>query len=219
MFHNQILFLIQICSKPVDIAMEGEYHWELLYYIDNRGQNNPYKETRKVATTVRTSYSELSKSVVDASIKKSKSLDVGGVFKILTASVKGSIDTILAKSYQSTVEKKGESVVTKELTREFTVGPDSIGEMYRLVYDGPGVSYDTDIISSDANRPYDKVFINCRVIQVPLLKDIKVVYTEHNIDMPTDTITDTLGGSADINKGFGGKYVWLVPVWTRNKVS
>lgn len=202
--------------KPIEITVEGQYYWERIYYIDNRGQNNPYKETRKITKSVTTSYSDLKKSIVDSSIKSSLNLDVGGVFDIITASVKGSLDTELTTSYQSTVERKSETHVTEELTREFTVGANSIGEMFRLVYKGPGVTYATSTISTDGKLPQDKVFITCRVKQIPLIKDIQVVYTDQSVERPQNLITESTGGSPDINKGFGGKYVWLVPVWTSN---
>lgn len=198
--------------------MEGEYYWERIYYIDNRNQDNPYKETRKITKTVTTSYSDLTKSVRESAIKTSASLDVGGVFDVISVGVKGSLDTELTNSYQSTIEKKSETTTTEELTREFNVGANSIGEMFRLIYKGPGVTYATGTVSTDGNLPLEKVFITCRVRQIPLIKDIQVKYTDQSVDRPEDVITETFGGSPDINIGHGGKYVWLVPIWTSNKV-
>lgn len=206
-------------SKPVDITLEGRFYWELLYHIDNRGQNNPYKETRKITKTVTTSFSELKDSVQKKSINTDTSLDVGGVFDIISVSVKGSISTEVSSSYQTTINQKTESTVTEELTREFTVGADSIGEMYRLVYEGPGVRFATGTISTDGKRPLDKVFITCTAQQVPLIKGIKVKYTDQSITRPENIITETNGGDPDINRGFGGYYVWLIPEWTGKKVS
>lgn len=203
--------------KPIEVTVEGQYYWERIYYIDNRGRDNPYKETRKITKTITTSYSDLKQSITESSIKSSLSLDVGGVFDIITASVKGSLDTELKTSYQSTVEQKSETKESEELIREFTVGANSIGEMFRLIYKGPGVTYATGTISTNGTIPYDKVVINCSVRQIPLIKDIQVVYTQQSIDRPQNLITETSGGSPDINNGFGGKYVWLVPIWTSSK--
>lgn len=206
-------------SKPIDITVEGEYYWDLLYHIDNRNKNNPYKETRKIKKTIKTSYSELRKSVLDGSIKASTLLaSSGGVFDIISIDVKGSLDAELSSSYQSIVQRKSEITLTEEVNREFTVGANSIGEMFRLVYKGPGVTYDTGTVSTNGKLPLDKVYITCRVKRVPLIKDIRVVYTSQSIDRPADLITETSAGSPDINEGFGGQFVWLVPVWTSNKV-
>lgn len=87
----------------------------------------------------------------------------------------------MSTSYEKTVEKKTESTTTEELTRDFEVGADSIGEMFRLVYRGPGVTYATGTISTDGNLPIEKVIINCRVKRVPMIKAIQVVYTDQNI--------------------------------------
>lgn len=199
--------------------MKGEFYWERIYYIDNRGQNNPYKETRKVTKTTTTSYSDLKKHVEDSAMKTSTELKVGGVFEIISASVSGTMDTEISRSYQSTVEKKTETKVTEELTREFTVGANSIGEMFRLVYKGPGVVLETGTISTNGKLPLDKVIISCKVRQIPMIKEIRVEYTSQSVDRPNNLITETSGGSPDINKGFGGEYVWLVPVWTVKSVS
>lgn len=206
-------------SDPFDVNLEGEYFWERIYYIDNRNQSNPYHETRKITKTITTSHSQLTKSAYDASLKISHNVEAGGKLEIISASVKSSLDIELSASYQNTVEKKTESTTTEELTREFTVGADSVGEMFRLNYRGPGVTFATGTISTNGTIPLDKVIINCRVRQVPMIKEIKVVHTDENIDMPTNVITETFGTSPDINKGMLGKYVWLVPVWTSKVVS
>ncbi|KAG6867895.1 hypothetical protein C0993_009741 [Termitomyces sp. T159_Od127] len=43
---------------------------------------------------------------------------------------------------------------------------------------------------------------------------LEVVYGEQATDAPGDRIRDWYNGSDDINRSFGGKYVWLVPEWT-----
>lgn len=206
-------------SEPFEVELEGEYFWELIYHIDNTGQNNPYHETRKVTKTVKTSYSDLTKYVFDASLKISQSLEAGGKFEIISATVKHSMDVELSTSYEKVVETKTESTVTEELTREFNVGANSVGSMYRLNYKGPGVSYATGTISSNDSIPLNKVIVNCRVKRQPMLQDIRVVYTSQSIDRPENVITDTFGGSPDINSKHSGDYVWLVPVWTTKAVS
>lgn len=190
----------------------------MIYYIDNTNQNNPYHETRKVTKTVKTSYSDLTKYVFDASLKISQSLEAGGKFEIISASVKHSLDLELSASYEKVVETKSESTVTEELSREFNVGANSVGQMYRLNFKGPGVSYATGTISSNDSIPLSKVIVNCKVKRLPMLQDVRVVYTSQSIDRPENVITDTFGGSPDINNGHEGDYVWLVPVWTTKAV-
>ncbi|XP_037032110.1 uncharacterized protein LOC119071331 [Bradysia coprophila] len=51
---------------------------------------------------------------------------------------------------------------------------------------------------------------------VPVIKGIQVVYTSSSSKKPPNAIAEMYGMSADINSGFGGDYVWLVPIWTTN---
>ncbi|KAK7032628.1 hypothetical protein VNI00_012892 [Paramarasmius palmivorus] len=44
--------------------------------------------------------------------------------------------------------------------------------------------------------------------------DFQVVYAEEASKEPSNAITDINGGCDDINHGFGGKYVFLVPMCT-----
>jgi len=191
----------------------GEYVWERIFYIDNRGKNNTYDETRSFNRTITASYSSLTKLVAGASLKLGIKTKVGAAIEIFTAKVENSLDLALTTSYEHTIEQKLDTVESEIISRRFTVGANSIGEMYRLIYNGPGVTYATSMFSTTplVNK---KVIITCKVRKVAMLKDIQVVYTSQSIDMPDEVITDTDGGSPDINKGYKGKYVWLVPVWT-----
>lgn len=51
-----------------------------------------------------------------------------------------------------------------------------------------------------------------------MIKGIQVVYTHSSRKKPEDAIAEMYGKSGDINDGFGGIYVWLVPVWTTKMV-
>lgn len=51
-----------------------------------------------------------------------------------------------------------------------------------------------------------------------MIKGIQVVYTKESKDKPTNSIAEMYGKSSDINSRFGGAYVWLVPIWTTNRV-
>lgn len=206
-------------SEPFDLSLEGEYFWERVFYIDNRDNNNEFREERKIVKTEKTSYSELTKYVYDASLKISHTVNAGVKLDIISASVETKVNIDLSTSYEKVVDKKSETTKSEELTREFKVNPNSIGELFRLVYRGPGVTYATDTISTNKSLPLDTVFIRLKVKRVPMIKDIVVVYTDQSIDRPVTVITDWFGGSPDINAGHKGQYVWLVPIWTSKLVS
>lgn len=155
---------------------------------------------------------------MEASLKLSTSVEAGGKYKIISATVKNSVDAELSTTYERTIDKKTDITETTELTKQFEVGGNSFGKMYRLIYKGPGVTYATGTVSTDENLPLEKVTINFKVQRVPMIKDIRVVYTDQSIDRPDNIITETSGGDLDVNKGYQ-KHTWLVPVWTGKVVS
>lgn len=52
----------------------------------------------------------------------------------------------------------------------------------------------------------------------PVIKGIQVVYTSSSSKKPPNAIAEMYGKSSDINSGFGGDYVYLVPIWTNDMV-
>ncbi len=216
--NRNYIFFVEIISKTFEVGLEGEYFWERIYYVDNTNNSSPYRETQKYSKTVTTSYSDLTTRVTDASLKFSRSVEAGVKYAIVDLTVKNTLDLELTTSYKKTIEKKIGTTETTEFTKEFEVGPHSIGEMFRLNYKGPGLAYATDTISTNGTIPIDKVIIKCNVKRVPVIKNIRVVYTDQNIDRPGNLITETFGGNPDVNSG-EGRFTWLVPEWTSKVVS
>jgi len=188
-----------------------------LFDIDNSNNSGSYKKTIEYETSLTQSYSNLQKDSMEAATKMGVGLDVSGVLDIFSIGFKSSVDQSITIAYESTVEKKMESKSSKKVTEEFEVGANSRMIIYRLYYSGPGVTYATETVSSDP-KPMDDVLINCNVQQKPLLKNINVVYSDLASHRPSDLLDDAIHGNPDVNSGFGGKYVWLVPVWTTSKV-
>ncbi|KAI9799461.1 MAG: hypothetical protein M1833_003983 [Piccolia ochrophora] len=48
------------------------------------------------------------------------------------------------------------------------------------------------------------------------LTGFRTVYGDRENERPSDVIGALNGASTDMNKGFGGKYVWLVPTWSND---
>ncbi len=145
-------------------------------------------------------------------------MDGGAKYEILSLTVKNSLDVGLSSSYERTVEHKKDITENYELTRVFEVGPHSIGEMFRLNYKGPGVEYATDTISTNGTLPLDKVLIHCKVRRIPMIKNIRVVYSDQSLNRPINVISVSNGGNPDVNTN-QGRYTWLVAEWTTKLVS
>jgi len=164
------------------------------------------------------SYSSLQKESLATADKMHLDVDLSGVLEIVKIGFKSTVDQSISKAYESTVNTKLETKETKEITEEFIVGANSNMTIYRLVYSGPGVTYATETISSHPT-PIDDVIISCTVKQKALLKDIMVVYSALPSQRPSYVIEDrSVANKQNVNYGFGGKCVWLVPIWTKSKV-
>lgn len=211
-----ILILGQCNDDVIDVNVEGAFEWDLLFHIDNRGQQNEFKETRSYTKTTSTSYSRMTDEVVKQSVKVGYNIKADAVIEIVNVAIETSVDAEIDRSYQETINYKKEDTVTEQLTQEFTVGADSEAYMYQLVYRGPGVTIKTRTISSDT-PPMDKVIIRCKVKKVKMLERIRVWL---NTSPPTDNpITEYHGRDTDTNSGQGGGYVYLSSVWTDSRVS
>lgn len=55
-------------DDTTEIDLYGEYYWELLYHV-NTNKNTSYLERRKYNKSITTSYTDLRKSVLNASLK------------------------------------------------------------------------------------------------------------------------------------------------------
>jgi len=155
---------------------------------------------------------------MEAARKIGMGVDVSGVLDVVGIGFKSSVEHSITKAYQSTVEKKMEITSSRKMTEVFVVGPKSKMRVYRLIFSGPGITYATETVSTNP-KPMKDVLISCTVKQKLFLKDIRVVHSSSASQRPRDLIEDNLMKKHDINSGFGGKYVWLVPVWTTSKVS
>ncbi|KZO91091.1 hypothetical protein CALVIDRAFT_542142 [Calocera viscosa TUFC12733] len=49
------------------------------------------------------------------------------------------------------------------------------------------------------------------------LDDLEVLYSDEAVGEPRLAVREAWDQGADINKGFGGKYVWLIPHYTREE--
>jgi len=205
-------------SDPVNVNLIGKYHWQLLFYIDNSNNSGSYVKRYQYETSMTHSYSNLQREALEEEAKAGLELDASGVVEVVKVNFKSNVEQSISRAYETTVQKKWENHTSTKNTEEFVVGPNSVMIIYRLMYSGPGVTYATETVSSKP-VPILDVIIDCKVQQQGLLRDIDVVYTDSSSQRPRDLIEDAIYGEHDINRGFGGKFVWLVPSWTKSRVN
>lgn len=200
-------------NKEFCVQLKGQYRWELIFDIDNTKNAGTIKRELQVESEVTMSYEGMVRSLDTKSISASLGLKAGGIFKILELGVNGELNTEVKSEYEKIATTK--TVFHKKTTKTDTyeVGANSSLTLYRLIFDGPGVTYSTDTLSTSVKDMAD-VLIDVKGQLVQVLKDIDVVYSDDAVGGPSDLIQEARGQSADINKGQGGKYVWLRPIWT-----
>lgn len=119
----------------------------------------------------------------------------------------------------STTETTRETSTKTERTEEKSVhvGPGDKLFFYQQTFTGPGIYFELDATSvtsqkKDRNERQD-VDIIVESKQVRFIELMDVAYGEHESDVPEGRIRAFNDISDDINHGFGGKYVWLNPIW------
>jgi len=198
--------------------MDGYYHWELIFDIDNRNNSGHYERVIEFEKVTKESYSDLRELSLETAIKTGQKLEASASYEIYSVSASAYIDVSIASAYKTTVERQSEETITNKEKQTFLVGANSRLAVYQLIFDGPGVTYKTGIISTNPD-PKANVTISCSLYAKTFLKDIDVVYSSSSVERPKNLIVDNIYHDNDINKGFQGKYVWLVPVWTNHTVS
>jgi len=196
-----------------NVNLCGKYYWELMFDIDNTTNSGSIKREVQVECEISMSYEDMVRSLDSKTIAASMGFHAGGIFKILDIGVKGELNTEVKSEYEKMA--KNQSTFRKKTTKTDTyeVGPKSSLRLYRLIFNGPGVSYATDTLST-SEKAMDDVIIEVKGKLLPVLKDIEVVYTKDSVSRPDDLIQEARGLNADINSGYGGDFVWLKPIWT-----
>lgn len=127
---------------------------------------------------------------------------------------------LLKDFISSTTEVTREEKETWEYTetQEYSIGPGDKLYFYQQVFSGPGIHFTLDTTSATSQKkgPSDNedVDIVVRSSPVRFVEYMDVAYGTKESDAPQDRVRTFNGGSDDINRGFKGKYVWLVPRWT-----
>lgn len=205
----------QAKSGPIQqkIELVGRYSWVLLFDIDNSNNTGSQIRKEEIKSSLVVNYNNLLRDVQEKSLSLHANAEVGAKLEVVSVSVTQGFESKISSLYEKTTEEKTERREERTRTDEFTVGPHGRLTLYRLVFNGPGIYYETDTVSS-TRHPIEDVTIEAKVQYVRYLKDIMVVYTKDKVSKPADSIEDIKGLNSDINAGFGGDFVWLVPVWT-----
>ena len=127
---------------------------------------------------------------------------------------------LLKDFVSSTTEVTREERETWEYTetQQYSIGPGDRLYFYQQTFSGPGIYFtlDTTSVTSQKKGPEDDEDVDIVVVSSPVrfIEYMDTAYGDRESDAPEDRVRTFQRGSDDINHGFGGKYVWMVPRWT-----
>ncbi|KAI0262621.1 hypothetical protein BC834DRAFT_890984 [Gloeopeniophorella convolvens] len=214
-------------SKEITIQVAGKFIWELVFDYDNSGNSGEIEH--KYSVTIAESYnsSDFLKTISQTTQKLTQSHEVsaeaGVSYGPASASLKYSynntkeVSDMLERTTSRQVDQKFDRTSTE--TRTYKVGAKSRLALYQRSFVAPGMR-----VQKETYRTTSKPLIGSELVEeVPLeftlrpvrwLVGLDVVYTSNTSSAPSDRVRELYGGAEDINKGFGGDYVWLVPIWS-----
>lgn len=202
-------------SRTSVVELSCGYKWEVLVDVDNTDNTGEIRYTETATSSVRLNYRgvvrDMQRHVSDDKVSFDLSLDIVKVD--ITSRVHAEHGSRKVVEYESTVEHEITKSEERTLTTDIRVGARSMVKIYRLVYNCPGLFYKTTTLST---TPYkvDDVNVHYTVQRACFLKDIHVTYAKDAVSKPYDSLVEQHGRSTDVNAGFGGEFVYLVPVWT-----
>jgi len=168
----------------------------------------------KKVTNVKSIKDEVSRNATDHNFKQNTGSNFG--IEIGGLSVGANDFEFTAQvfnEFKASIERNETINIEEEEKYKWTIGPHSKSKLYQLIVTGTGY------------QSYPRIFVAiptpCTSLVIPvtlrpkyrLLKSINVIHCDNNAP-PGNSLTEVRGLSNDINKDFGGKYTFLVPVWT-----
>ncbi|KAL8672884.1 MAG: hypothetical protein Q9168_002668 [Polycauliona sp. 1 TL-2023] len=217
-----------MAPKTITVPIPGKLFWKQLWYRNNTSNPEGQQvETSKEKIVRNVSISEFNESikstVLDTKQSSSASATVGASYGPVSASVTAtaSYSKEITDTFIGTIRQQKDISINEEFSYEHTyiiAGNGKLG-LYQAFFSAPGMEVSlTNTVTNEFQPPAEDIEIKMIMEEKRFLSDIQVVYTDSTNNKPFDNIREYTGQNEDINSGFGGKYVWLKPIYT-NQVS
>mmetsp|Transcript_26962 Transcript_26962/g.29398 ORF Transcript_26962/g.29398 Transcript_26962/m.29398 type:complete len:302 (-) Transcript_26962:68-973(-) len=206
----------------VSVTLNSSFVWRLLFNYDNSTNDAEIVQTLSVklvkSISSTSTYDEVRKSAQSSSTTSSvgANFEITGFNATVGANTKYEVQSNISVENEvkkSVTTKNDESSETVQ-TASWTIGARSKLAVYQLRYTAPGIIEDFFVFTTTPDTP---VTIPVTYYLSPryFVQRLDVVYGDSPSQMPPSSVQEVSGQSNDINKGFGGKYVWLQVVWTK----
>ncbi|KAG5731128.1 hypothetical protein E4T56_gene5125 [Termitomyces sp. T112] len=213
-------------ARPT-LTITARYVWELVFDYDNSGNSGEIVHSYEYTTSGSYTSTTFNETVTEEARKLVESgsiqLQSGASYGPVSASVEAgfSTSTEVNNMLQYTTKEQSEETTTWSIkeTRQYTIGAHSRLILYQRHFYGPGMSVQdsalrTTSVPLPADEIEEEVLIDLELEARNYISGMTVVYADQASHAPSDRVRDWFGGSDDINFGFEGKFVWLVPVYT-----
>ncbi|KAL8721626.1 MAG: hypothetical protein Q9225_001715, partial [Loekoesia sp. 1 TL-2023] len=215
-------------ANDIIIPVTGSLYWVEIWFRDN--SSNPdgvqvVESEKKVVRSVKISqFNESTKEAIE-NTKQSASAkaEVGASYGVVSATVSTEISASkeITDTYSYTAREQRDMSVeetTIDRTKYEIKGHGRLG-LYQAYFSAPGIDVSLSQSRTGGSKPpSEDVKLEVRMHKLDFISSLEAVYTDNGNDRPFDCLHEITRQNEDINSGFGGKYVYLKPVYT-NQVS
>ncbi|EKM50341.1 uncharacterized protein PHACADRAFT_105609 [Phanerochaete carnosa HHB-10118-sp] len=214
-------------NPVLSVSMQGTVFWKPVFEYDNSENDGTITFRKTLFHTTTFMAKVFDREVNEAVYRHSqrqrnnsvsfdfehKAFEVLAVVALQDNRTMTEFDAALQHVKERTVE-----VVHATTQQSDTIGPRSKLNLYQKVFNFAGLNYECDTFKTSSAPLYQTkvVDVTVRVRPVSFIRDIEVIYGDYAAQAPAVRVVEVSGGNDDINAGFGGKYVWLRPIYTYN---
>ncbi|CAF1623373.1 unnamed protein product, partial [Didymodactylos carnosus] len=211
--------------KSTKVEFKGKLHWELIFDFNHieKDATAEREKTEKIRElyTVRTVVETVDETAKTKTNTDNVSFSLGATTKLLSASIGSSFEnsekvcSFMSKHMQETKNHEREW----EVEEKYKLRANTRLALYQIYFMAPGVVYPGALVNDKQDDKDVHIFIDVQTIE--LIRDLQVRYGNNPSDASEENWVQEINkqndvNSGDLNKGFGGKYTWLVPEYTTN---
>lgn len=204
------------------VRSEATFSWKLVFSYENPNDKDTIVQTYESKVSRHVSLSSAYEKIYTEAKTQSTTISFGMNFDIIGFDILGggmksdyetqssiSVSDEIKRSISTTEDTSSETTVTAY----WPVNPGTKLEIYQLCFTAPGIYEDFSVFSSSNKTPLT-IPIAYYIKPKQFIEKLEVVYGNLPSQLPQNVVEELSNQSPDINKGYGGDYVWLVPVWT-----
>ncbi|RGP72136.1 hypothetical protein FLONG3_6859 [Fusarium longipes] len=214
----------------ITVKVPAKLYWKMIDSYDNsHNSNTTYTRSTTIHKSTELRIREFSKTVEESASDKIKkeniSANAGLSWKILNINLSAGVDVTTnirdSLSHINETEFTANYKEERTETTSYNIGPRDSVYLYQRVLSVAGVEILSDSFSTESHKKgkdEDTVdfLIDVDIRAIQYVKDINVAYGDQPSDAPEYRVRAYDNANDDLNSGFRGKYVWLVPVYTYN---